>query len=151
MNELEELFELQVSRYPEISDTISDLQILKNVWDFKDRVMHDYDKWKNMQWVIVTADGIELLLDSNKKLQKQIKSFGGKYQIAKQWGVYRDVEGMVRDMSIVLPLVVELHSEAMCERHWRSLASVCHSKHVNPQESVLLPRRSHANALASAR
>ena len=42
-NELEELFEMTVSRYPEVGDTKSELSQLKMLWDFKGMIEYTYD------------------------------------------------------------------------------------------------------------
>jgi len=49
LNELEELFELQVVKYKVVDDTTRDLSILKEAWDFKDMIMCTYDKWKTLR------------------------------------------------------------------------------------------------------
>ena len=82
LQELEELFELQIVSYPEIKDTMRDLNILKKVWDLKAIVDFYYQEWKTIGWHDVDTD--KLLLE-NKKLAIQIKNFGNDFPIAKQW------------------------------------------------------------------
>jgi dynein heavy chain len=132
LNELEELFELQVVRYPAVNDTASDLRILKQAWDFKSLILCTYEKWKMLHWSSTTVMDIEDLLDENKKLHRSIKEFANKFPIVRTWGsqkegIYYDIETMVKDVNVILPLISSLKSEAMCERHWRSLSMICHS------------------------
>jgi dynein heavy chain len=122
LQELEELFELQVVHYPEVGDTRRDLDILKRVWDMKAFVEHTYSKWKTIGWDNIDT---EKLLSENKDILKNVKEFGSKYPVAKQWGAYRDVESMGIDMNVVLPTIAELHSPAMRARHWQGVAKIC--------------------------
>ena len=121
-SELEELFELPAKKYTEIDDTQSDLVVLKMVWDFHDLVGSTYAKWKEILYHDINVDK---LLKENKQLSKQIRKFGSNYPIAKQWGSYRDVEQMTKDMDTVLPIVQELNNPAMKDRHWKAAAKVC--------------------------
>jgi hypothetical protein len=41
-NELEDLFELQISKYPECHDTREELRLLRSLWDFKSNMMKTY-------------------------------------------------------------------------------------------------------------
>jgi dynein heavy chain len=120
--ELEELFELPTKQYAEITDTMSDLEVLKKVWDFHDLIGSTYASWKDILYNDIDVDQ---LLKENKKLSKQIRKFGTDCPIAKQWGSYRDVEQMTKDMDIVLPIVQELNNPAMKDRHWKMAAKVC--------------------------
>ena len=121
-SELEELFELPAKKYTEIEDTQRDLFVLKQVWDFHDLIGSTYSKWKEILYNDIDVDA---LLKENKKLSKQIRKFGGDNPIAKQWGSYRDVEQMTKDMDTVLPIVQELNNPAMKDRHWKMAAKVC--------------------------
>ena len=122
LQELEELFELQIVHYPEIRDTARDLDILKKVWDLKARVAFIFDEWKQIGWHDVDTDK---LLAENKKLGTQIKNFGNDYAISKQWDAYRDVETDVKNMNVLLPIIAELHAPAMRPRHWQAIAKIC--------------------------
>jgi dynein heavy chain len=142
LNELEELFELQVVKYKVVDDTRNDLNILKQAWDFKDFIINTYEKWKTLHWASANANNIEDLLDENKQILRSIKEFANKYPIVRTWGsgdtgIYYDIESMVKDVNVVLPLISSLKSEAMCERHWRNLSMLCHSpKAVNVRSAT---------------
>ena len=127
-SELEELFELPAKKYTEIEDTQSDLVVLKQVWDFHDLINSIYSQWKEIPYSDIDVDD---LLKQNKKLSKQIRKFGTEFPIAKQWGSYRDVEQMTKDMDTVLPIIAELNNPAMKDRHWKSAAKVCNVDKIN--------------------
>ncbi len=44
------------------------------------------------------------------------------------------MEAQCNNMAVTLPLVNDLHSPAMRERHWKGLSSVCHTKAINPKD-----------------
>ena len=72
-NELEELFELQVSKYSEMGDTRVELRLLKTVWDVKALVLYTYESWNGQLWNDIKTDDLE---DVNKILLKQLRKMG---------------------------------------------------------------------------
>jgi dynein heavy chain len=73
-----------MSKYNETSDTRTELQLLKRLWDFKELVRFSYDDWQTALWNDVNT---EVLEDKNKKLSAQLKRFGDGNQIVKGWQV----------------------------------------------------------------
>ncbi len=128
-HELEDLFELQQTSYPEIGETRTEIKYLKDLWDFKAMVLNIYSSWRTTLWIDVNTDDLE---DQNKKLRKQLKEQGNTFPVIKGWQVYRDIDDMMSIMNIVLPLINDLHSEAMRSRHWSALARICNVKAVDP-------------------
>ncbi len=79
-----QLFELPMSKYNETSDTRTELQLLKRLWDTKELVRFSYDDWQTALWNDVNT---EVLEDKNKKLSAQLKRFGDSNPIVKGWQV----------------------------------------------------------------
>jgi dynein heavy chain len=71
--------------------------------------------WKSTLWADIDT---ELLLDETRSLLNQIKK---QPKSCKDWGVVKHLEANVKNMATVLPLVHELHSPALRDRHWKSL------------------------------
>jgi dynein heavy chain len=130
-NELEELFELQVSKYGEMGDTRQELRLLKQVWDIKAQIQYTYTSWNGLLWNDIKTDDLE---DVNKILLKNLRKMGTDTPVVKGWVVYRSIEEMIKNMSVVLPLINELHSPAMRDRHWKNLAKVCGVKAIDPND-----------------
>ena len=130
-HELEDLFELQQTSYPELGETKTEIKYLKDLWDFKAMVCHVYSSWQLILWKNVNTDDLE---DQNKKLRKQLKEQGNMFPIIKGWQVYRDIDNMMSVMNVSLPLINDLHSEAMRSRHWSALARICNVKSVDPSD-----------------
>ncbi|CAK4109520.1 unnamed protein product [Aphanomyces euteiches] len=139
-NELEELFELQVSKYQETTDTQYELQQLKKVWDLKDFALNTFNDWKKSLWVKIDTESMESF---TRNFMKQMKMESGEHQIIKQWQTYKDTEQMAKNMSTILPLINDLHSEAMQDRHWKALSALCKVKAIDPKD----PKFSFADLL----
>ncbi|CAM9107555.1 unnamed protein product [Discosporangium mesarthrocarpum] len=131
-NELEDLFELQVSKYPETQDTRTELRLLKGLWDFKAIVDSSYVDWRTALWSEIDTEALD---DANKNILKQLRKQGNDFPVVKGWQVYRDIEDAIKNMGVVLPLINDLHSDAMRVRHWKSLAKVCEVKSVDPSDA----------------
>ena len=143
-----QLFELPLSKFPELPQCLAQLRALKTLWDFKCLVLGTYDAWKTALWADINTEALE---DANKKVAAELTRTSDAHPTVKAWGTYKDVEALVRDMSTTLPLVNELHSPAMRPRHWRELATVCGVKSLDPSDpkfclEYLLELRLHTHA-----
>ena len=130
-NELEELFELQVSKYQETTDTRTEIKLLKYVWDIKALVLGTFESWNSLLWSDIKTDDLE---DVNKNLLKNLRKMAAETPVVKGWTVYRSIEEAIKTMSVILPLVNSLHSESMRDRHWKQLAKVCDVKSIDPTD-----------------
>jgi dynein heavy chain len=133
-NDLEELFELNVSKYDEPKDTLVELVMLKKCWDYKVLVDSTFADWSTQMWLDIDTEKLD---DSNKIILKELRKFANDNQLVKGWGVYKAVETSVKNMAIVLPLVNELHAPSMEARHWKALSMVCQSKTIDPADPKL--------------
>ena len=118
MNELEDLFELPASTYSSITEIELDLRLLKALWDTVVLVQTLFAMWKNTLWAEIATDN---LMEEVKKLQNQLKK---QPRRPRDWAVFKRLDAEVKKMGVSLPLVHELHSPAMRERHWRSLMGI---------------------------
>ncbi len=148
LNDLEELFELQSSKYRSLSQVATELKTLKNLWDFKANQIATYESWNGIQWKAIDTDALEA---ANTKLAKDLKAFGAQEPVCRGWGVFQDIEQNCKDMAVVLPLIAELHSPAMRARHWKAIAAACkvpsiawNSESFNFQSVLQLELQKHA-------
>jgi len=130
-NELEDLFEIGQTKYNEITDTRNELYHLKNLYDFKAMMQNTHNDWKKELWSKVDTDYLDTL---NKNLNKLLRTKGNETQIIKGWELYRQIENDIKNMSIILPLISELHNPSMRDRHWVQLAKVCGRDKVEPTD-----------------
>ena len=129
--ELEDLFELQPTSYPEIGESRCEVKQLILLWKFKGSVSSVYEGWEKELWHVVNAVDLE---DQNKRLRKQLKEMGSANPAMKGWQVYKDIDDSMAVMATVLPLVNDLHADAIRARHWAALARVCNVKAVDPSD-----------------
>ena len=132
LNFVEELYELPVSKFNEPGQCRAQLKLLKSLWDFKAFVTFTFDNWRMALWSEINTETLE---DANKKMGAELKRLGDANSIAKAWTVFKDVEVMLRDMAVTLPLVNELHSPSMRPRHWKALALECGVKSLDPTDA----------------
>jgi dynein heavy chain len=111
---LEELFELQQTNYLEIGDTHVEIKYLRILWDCKAMADQIFADWRKTLWNDVDTDSIE---EKNMKLRQQLKEKGNTFSTMKGWQVYKDIEETMDVMAVVLPLINDLHSEAMRPRY----------------------------------
>ena len=131
LNELEELFELSVSKYQEASETRVELKLLKNVWDLKALINGTFSSWNPILWSDIKTDDLE---DISKNLLKILRKMGGDFPVVKGWVVYRSIEDTIKVMNNILPLISSLHADSMRDRHWKSVAKICDVKTVDPHD-----------------
>jgi len=118
LRELQELFDLNPSDFKELKDCRSDLKMLKQVWDMIALVDGQFLHWMRTAFKNVDTD---FLLEETKKLQKQLKGCSIRM---KSWECFKGLETKVKNMATSLPLVQDLRSPSMRDRHWRHLLRV---------------------------
>ena len=116
--ELEELFELAPTRFTNLKEARVEIKLLKMSLDMGAKVLCTFDTWRRTLWAAIDTDD---LLDETKKMLAETKKLPKQMRA---WEVYMRVEDLVKNMVTVLPLVNELHSPAMRDRHWKSLMQV---------------------------
>ena len=98
---------------------------LKELWDFHAIVDSNYEEWGEMLWNDIDT---EVLATRNKQTMKALRQFTNTNPVTKAWAAYTNLEAKVKAMDTTLPLVEELHSKAMRERHWNALKDICQSE-----------------------
>lgn len=113
--DLEQVFELNVSKHYEIKRNRVENAILKQIWDMVAIVKSQFGDWKKTLWDDIDTDS---LLSQCKKLQRGLKAMP---KDGRAWKVFIGLEAEVKNFLTVLPLVNLLHSPCMRERHWAHL------------------------------
>eukprot|EP00471_Norrisiella_sphaerica_P010953 CAMPEP_0184498660 /NCGR_PEP_ID=MMETSP0113_2-20130426/39505_1 /TAXON_ID=91329 /ORGANISM="Norrisiella sphaerica, Strain BC52" /LENGTH=4666 /DNA_ID=CAMNT_0026886275 /DNA_START=34 /DNA_END=14034 /DNA_ORIENTATION=- len=88
---------------------------LKIIWDFASLVHWMFTEWEKTLWNDIDA---EKLGEECKKLQKQFRKY--KKQCG-QYKAYLGLDDKIKNMMVILPLISDLHSESMKDRHWDRL------------------------------
>ncbi|KAL1498812.1 hypothetical protein AB1Y20_014117 [Prymnesium parvum] len=118
----EKLFELNVHTFKEVSLCRASLLDLKTVWDHVHLVESIFSAWKLTTWANLNCEAWYL---HAKQLQGHVKSIERTVRNVSKWGVFTTLMRTISDMLVTLPLVQDLHDEAMRERHWKKLMRAC--------------------------
>lgn len=117
LNNLQELFELNPIRIAQLIEMRVELKMLKHVWDMIGLVKFLFSHWRHTPWTDIDSDD---LLDQTKKLLLQVKQLPRR---VRDWACYTHLQASVINMSAILPVVAEMLSPAMRERHWKAVAA----------------------------
>ena len=121
-NNLETLFELQKSGYNQLKDCRNELKSLKYMWDIIQLIHFQFNAWKFTLWDKIDTDN---LLAQVKELQKkQVNPVFPTNKEIKGWGAFSALNERVKNMGTVLPLISDLHSKAMMNRHLKKLMAI---------------------------
>lgn len=105
INDLETLFELTPSGHRSLRECIEELKSLKLLWDACMVVHSMYNSWKKTLWDKIDTED---LLEQNKNLTNTVKTMPKE---VRTWKTYANLNDKVKNMTIILPLISDLHSE----------------------------------------
>jgi dynein heavy chain len=117
LQNLETLFSLTASKFKQLDDCKNDLVNLKKNWDLIALIDSQFVSWKKILWDQIDTDGLitqcrEMAAkQTNPNNNKDIKSFKS----------FQCLNDRIKNMSKILPLISQLHSKFMQERHWKKL------------------------------
>jgi dynein heavy chain len=114
-NNLELLFDMVQSNHRALKESDEDIVLLKNLWDNIALVKDTFLDWNSTLWDKIDTD--ELLMRV-KDVQTQVKYLP---KGMRGWKLYNWLGDEVKNMSTVLPLINDLHSDTMRDRHWTML------------------------------
>jgi hypothetical protein len=101
---------------------MDDLMNLKTFYDTNAIVFYQYNLWKLTLWDKIDTDDLEF---QNKELGVQIRNLS---KPIKSWKSFGALNKKTEDMKIILPLISQLHSKNMKERHWIKLGQRINQK-----------------------
>ncbi|CAK0818712.1 unnamed protein product [Prorocentrum cordatum] len=117
-NDLEMLFDMAMSNYRDLKYCFEELVLLKNLWDGVSLVLDTFENWNDILWEKIDTDG---LVATVRDFQNQVKNMN---KLVRGWKLYKWLQDEVKNMATVLPLINDLHSDTMADRHWTSLMTV---------------------------
>eukprot|EP00002_Diphylleia_rotans_P013390 TRINITY_DN2619_c0_g1_i7.p1 TRINITY_DN2619_c0_g1~~TRINITY_DN2619_c0_g1_i7.p1 ORF type:complete len:4501 (-),score=1146.89 TRINITY_DN2619_c0_g1_i7:169-13671(-) len=115
MNYLRELFEIPSSAYPQLVEAKKNLVLLKHCWDMVSIASVELTEWKSTSWQDMDT---EKLIERAHRLSEDIRFLP---EIARSWDVYIGMENEIKNTIVALPVVHQLHSHSMRERHWKQV------------------------------
>ncbi|CAK0903564.1 unnamed protein product [Prorocentrum cordatum] len=117
-NDLEMLFDMAMSNYRDLKYCFEELVLLKNLWDGVSLILDTFENWNDILWENIDTDG---LVATVRDFQNQVKNMNKGVRGLK---LYKWLQDEVKNMATVLPLINDLHSDTMADRHWTSLMTV---------------------------
>jgi len=119
LNNLETLFDMQKTNYPALKQCKSELIALKQMWDLIALIDGQFDQWKKTLWAQIDTGNLETLI---KEMQtKQCNPQAPQNKEIKGFKAFQSLNERVKNMNAILPLISELHSPYMMDRHWKKL------------------------------
>ncbi len=113
--DLERVFELSVTSHQEIKKCRSENRNMKHLWDMIAIIKCTFGDWRKTLWDKIDAD---TLIRETNQLRKQLIQLPAE---VRTWEAYQGIYDEVQNMIVVLPMVNQLHSPYMKERHWDEL------------------------------
>lgn len=118
LKKLAEMFD-----FPELLDPANvvifecreELVFVKDVWDISMLVEVQFVDWRKTLWADIKTDMME---DNTKMFVKEVKGLPKKIRTS---NAYAGVDGSVKNFLTSIPLVADLRSPDMRERHWNML------------------------------
>eukprot|EP00163_Fabomonas_tropica_P009916 TRINITY_DN1985_c0_g1_i1.p1 TRINITY_DN1985_c0_g1~~TRINITY_DN1985_c0_g1_i1.p1 ORF type:complete len:4225 (-),score=1474.45 TRINITY_DN1985_c0_g1_i1:598-13272(-) len=131
LNDLQELFELQVTEFEELKESRQELKWLKTLWDTNAIVVSFFNRWRSVSWDDFECDTWHQITSG---FMKQVLALNSSMR---PWNAYQGMAEAIREMRSTLPLVHQLTNPAMRERHWKQLMRVT-SSHINLDQKLSL-------------
>lgn len=119
LNNLETLFDMQKSTYKQLRECKMELCLLKQLWDLISLIDFQFEAWKSTLWDKIDTENLMQLIKDMQTKQTDPKNPANKE--IKGWKSFVALGERVKNMGVILPLISQLHSKFMQERHWRKL------------------------------
>lgn len=116
-NELENLFELEQTKYKSLQECSTDIQRLKMMWDVAGRILYTYESWRKTLWKSIKVDKYVPENDQFFTLLKQLP------REVKNFKCFPVLQETVNNMKRILNCIDMLSSEAMQDRHWNMISN----------------------------
>jgi dynein heavy chain len=115
-NDLENLFELELTKYKKLTECGVDISKLKMMWDVIAVILFNYRSWKRTPWKKINVDEYlpknEQFLVLLKQVPREVKTFKS----------YPVILETVQNMKKIIGCINSLTLEAMQKRHWEMIS-----------------------------
>jgi len=101
-----------------VEEMREDLGLVKDVWDFSALVEQQFVKWRTTLWNDINTTIME---DLTKGFQKDVKGMPKKIRLV---NAYVGLDDAVKNFLVSVPLVADLRSPDMRDRHWKQLMTI---------------------------
>jgi dynein heavy chain len=120
---LEQLFELEPTKYRAISDCQTDIEKLKIFWDVVAVIKYTYSSWMRIPWKKIEAS-IQSFGEENQKFQELLKKQSREVKLFRG---YNPLKEEVDNMKKIISSIASLQATKLTKRHWNDLSEVVKS------------------------
>jgi dynein heavy chain, axonemal len=93
------------------------------MWDLISLIDMQFDAWKQTLWDQINTDDMASLLKDIKT--KQTAPNLAQNKEIKSYKAFQALNDRVKQMDLIGPMISQLHSDNMQERHWKRLMHIC--------------------------
>ena len=124
---------MQKTSYKQLKDCKQELVSLKEMWDLIALIDMQFDSWKKTLWDQIDTENLTQLIKDMQ--QKQCNPTAPQNKVISKWPAFVALNDRVKNMNTVLPLISQLHSPFMQDRHWKKLMRVTQQNidHASPK------------------
>ncbi|CAH0551274.1 unnamed protein product [Brassicogethes aeneus] len=109
------LFDLVLQEFKQLKYVRKEIKQIKQLWDYVNMVRSNIDEWKTTLWKKIDVEAMEM---ECKKFGKEIRQMD---KDVKEFDVYINLEGAIKNMLTSLRAITELQNPAIRDRHWIQL------------------------------
>lgn len=122
----QKLFNMPIQSYPELSDVEQTLKKLQAIYDLYKEQRDTKDGWSGTLWSELDSAVLEKGMEGFEvRLKAMVRLFGQEIKADRRTGnAYKMLEEAIVGFLDSLPLIQNLKSEALRDRHWKKLMKV---------------------------
>ncbi|CAM39085.2 putative dynein heavy chain [Leishmania braziliensis MHOM/BR/75/M2904] len=140
----EELFGLPVHKYPELVKTKKELELLDKLYTLYINVLQKVNGYNDILWCDLDFDAVceevSVFVNQCKRLPKSLRD----------WDAYVELKTILDNFMELQPVIQELKSPAVVERHWQEIMKVSGHKWRTDPDVFKLQDLVDANLLVAA-
>jgi len=110
-----EIFNIEQPEYKETDETEKELLMLERVWLLMKEWLEKWNGWRTQQFSSLVVKELDTEAES---YQKQLNKLG---RAVRQWKVWQSLYKIIQRFRQTMPLITNLRSPAMRDRHWEQL------------------------------
>jgi dynein heavy chain len=123
------IFNLEMQQYKELKDVSKDIESLEKMWTLQSDWNEHSKKWKQTTFLDLNVEDIQSEII---KFNERLNSMGKE---VREWGVWSNLKEDLDKFKRILPLLIDLKSPAIRDRHWEELSDIMNSK-LDPKDAT---------------
>lgn len=113
-----DIFGIEPQFYSDLALVEKQTEQLQQIWDTKEEWDVEWESWKDQKFTGLDTQQME---DRAGEILEKLKSFLNQDRDIKSWGIYEFLKNKIESFRNIIPLINDLRSDALRERHWKQL------------------------------